>query len=174
MFTFSASVRSSSPCPWAVSRMSPVVMLLPYCILYLDVLQNMDLNMWLLAQAYERVDRSVWSSSRDSSWLFAWGKVWKVDKNVLYSIQEFQTWSNDFKRRGSAGSRPTYLSHFPSALENILTGISGGGGCPCFLCCRLQLCQNPAQEKPLVQSLSDSFNTHGGLFKTGARGKTEL
>lgn len=29
----------------------------------------------------------------------------KVEKNVLYNVHEFQTWSNDLKRRGPAGLR---------------------------------------------------------------------
>ena len=53
----------------------------------------------------EAVIGTVYRSSRGLPLLFARGELWKVDKNVLYNIQEFQTWANDLKRRGPAGLR---------------------------------------------------------------------
>lgn len=38
----------------------------------------------------------------------------KGRKNVLYNVQEFQTWSNDLKRRGPVGLRD--LPCFPYLL----------------------------------------------------------
>lgn len=94
-------------------------------------------------------------------------RLLKVDKNVLYNIQEFQTWSNDLKRRGPAGLRDlpcfplTCLSHLSSVAEMVRNisksdlwwkRVGKNTLVPCFLCCRLQISQMPTQERALVQT----------------------
>lgn len=84
--------------------------------------------------------------------------------NVLYNVHEFQTWSNDLKRRGPGRIKrfamfpPTCLS--PSSqcpkkhLNSHLLWKKKRGRdstSPCFLCCRAAaLSDPPAQEKPLA------------------------
>lgn len=118
------------PVCWPGSRISPVVMHLPYCtmcvysacvcvcMLCKGVLQktwnyckyvtllNKCMREWL--DEWNSNSERMYTEARDFPFLFEWGGIWKVEKNVLYNIQEFQTWSNDLKRR-----RPTGLRDLP-------------------------------------------------------------
>lgn len=104
-------------------------------------------------------------SNGDVPLLFAWVELWKVKKNMLYTVQEFQTWSNDLKRRGPEGLRdlpcfpylclPSFQcpkKHLNSHLlwkrvdRTALAPASCAAGCSFVLF--------PTQEKPFVQSLS--------------------
>ena len=152
------------------------------CVYIYSAYNGINVSMGLIL--HECVRNVIVSLSIDCPPLFAWGELWKVEKNVLYNIHKFQTWSNDLKRRGPAGLRdlpcfpylPLPSSLCPKKHPNshlLWRRVDRTVLAPASCAAGYSFCQIPAQEKPLVQSLSDRLDTRGGLLKALARGNME-
>lgn len=115
---------SNSPCLWASSRTSPVVMPLPdyivctylacvcmlYMVCYIKKCGTTHVNFlhkgthWL--HEWTSASGRVYTEVADTFSCYLQEESYeKVENNVLYNVHEFQTWSNDLKRRGPAGLR---------------------------------------------------------------------